>query len=155
MDRRAPWPKHVTCSPSRGGRRTFDDGVDLDDLIDVSQERHAEQRRRRHIGIEARTSLTPRVEQVLMRPDDVDRELMDVVTRKPVEIDQCEQVVEALPGLRHRVAWGDDVRGAIARNLTGHEQPAADAIGIPVVRGLGEARAESRLRSSSSPSART
>lgn len=61
-------------------RCSLDHRVDLDDLIHVPEERDTEQGCRRHVGVEARRHLDPCVDEILVGTDDVDRELMDVVT---------------------------------------------------------------------------
>ena len=79
-------------------------------------------------------SATERRDEVVVPTHDIDRELMDVADRESVMRDEREQVVHALAGLQSRISRADDVPAGISRDLSGDEEPIADAIGVPVVR---------------------
>ena len=76
-----------------------DDGVELDELVVVAEQRDAEQCGRRDVVVEGDGDLVPRPEEVVVAADDVQRQPVDVGDGEPVVADECEQVVHALAGL--------------------------------------------------------
>src|SRR4029079_18991574 len=143
-------PKHSSHNDSpRGGGvwldGALDDGVDLDELTGESEDGDTEQGRRGNVVIELAADLLPGCDEVAVRADDVDRQLMDVVALEAMVGDEGEEVAEALGGLRGRIVRPDDRSLTVDRNLAGHEQAPTDTVGVAVVRRLCKAGAQLAL----------
>src|SRR6478735_1163192 len=120
-----PSPEISASRATEGARRmscvrlggSLDHGVDLYELIDKAENGHTEQGGRRDVVVELGADLPPCGDEVFMRADDVDRELMDVVAAEAVVLDQREEVGKTPRCLGGRVIEADDGAVTVDGNL--------------------------------------
>jgi hypothetical protein len=116
------------------------DGLDLDKLAWVAQDRHTKQRARRVMITEETGDLIPGGNQILAdTAGDIDGRLDHIRDRRPGLFQGDLQILQSLTHLRPDVRWGNDLAVLIERAGTcGKDQIGPVSPGGVGIRGAGE-----------------
>ncbi|MGB5758871.1 MAG: hypothetical protein WBM50_18305 [Acidimicrobiales bacterium] len=131
MDLTVPYSLQVAAL----GRSPHDRRIDLDELLGVTEEVHAEQGRRRHIHLEPVSDGIPSIEQVLMFAHDVDGQLTEVVDGEAMHFEQPLEIFQAGDGLSLYLTDTDDLPVTVQWDLSGDEKSVPVRLRVPVARG--------------------
>jgi hypothetical protein len=112
----------------------LDRGIDLDELVAVPKELHAQKGGGRNLVGEPLSDAVPGIQQILVLADNVNGQLSNIFECETVDLNEGAKVVETYSCLTARIANAHHLRVVIERDLASDEESVADRVGVSVAR---------------------